>query len=370
MSDPSVPPRQPSPIVFAPASDDLVVATPQGLYCPPGDFHVDPWQPVARAVITHAHGDHLRIGHGRYLTSEAGRHVVRARVGDVALDTLPYGQRLVHHGVTISFHPAGHVLGSAQVRLEHRGRTWVVSGDYKTGPDTTCTPFEPVRCDTFITESTFGLPVFRWAPQQQVFDDIDAWWRANRARDRMSIVYAYSFGKAQRVLAGVDRSIGPIVVHGAVQTLNDAYRATGVDLPDTRIATDVPPADLRGTLVVAPPSAQGSAWLKRFGDFGDAFASGWMQLRGARRRRGLDRGFVLSDHADWPGLLEAISATGAQRVIVTHGYVAPLVRYLSEQGLDAGAFQTEYGDDEEAPPPQDPAPPAEPAQDGAAESAA
>ena len=328
-------------------NDDLVVVRPQGLYCPPGDFYIDPWRPVSHALITHAHGDHLHAGHTHYLTAEPGRHVVRARVGDVALDTLPYGERLVHGGVTVSFHPAGHVLGSAQVRLAHGGRVWVLSGDYKTGPDGTCPPFEPVRCDVFITESTFGLPVFRWAPQAQVFDEINSWWRANAAAGRTSVLYAYAFGKAQRVLAGVDASIGPLVTHGAVAGLNEAYRCSGVPLPSTQSASATEPAALGRALVLAPPSAQGSPWLKRFGAFSDAFASGWMQLRGTRRRRGLDRGFVLSDHADWPGLLEAIKATGAHRVIVTHGYVEPLVRYLAEQGFDAGAFQTRYGDEAE-----------------------
>jgi putative mRNA 3-end processing factor len=249
--------------------------------------------------------------------------------------------------VRVSFHPAGHVLGSAQIRLEHAGRTWVVSGDYKTGPDATCAPFEPVRCDVFVTESTFGLPVFRWAPQQEVFDGIDAWWAANAAAGRASIVYAYSFGKAQRVLAGVDATIGPIVVHGAVATMDEAYRQSGVALPPTRNVLEATPEELRRCLVVAPPSAQGSTWTRRFGDFSDAFASGWMLLRGARRRRNVDRGFILSDHADWPGLLQAIAASGAPRVIVTHGYVEPLVRFLAEQGLESGAFKTEYGDDDE-----------------------
>jgi putative mRNA 3-end processing factor len=328
--------------------DDLVVARPQGLYCPPGDFWIDPWQPVDHALITHAHGDHLRAGHGRYLASAPTRASITWRLGAVDLQTLPYGQTLVHNGVTISFHPAGHVLGSAQVRLAHGGRTWVVSGDYKTGPDATCAPFEPVRCDVFVTESTFGLPVFRWAPQQAVFDDVNAWWRANAEAGRASIVYAYSFGKAQRVLSGLDASIAPIVAHGAVVTMTDAYRRSGVALPELLRVDDAGPDVLRRCLVVAPPSAQGSAWARRFGDASDAFASGWMQLRGARRRRNVDRGFVLSDHADWPGLLEAIAATGAPRVIVTHGYVEPLVRWLAEQGLDAGAFSTAYGDDEEA----------------------
>jgi putative mRNA 3-end processing factor len=328
-------------------SDDLVVARPEGLYCPPGDFFIDPWQPVDHALITHAHGDHLRAGHAHYLASAASERVVRRRVGDVDLQTLPYGEALTHRGVKVSFHPAGHVLGSAQIRLEHAGRTWVVSGDYKTGPDPTCPPFEPVRCQVFVTESTFGLPIFRWEPQQAVFGQIDAWWRANAAAGRCSIVYAYTFGKAQRVLAGVDAGIGTLVAHGAVAAMDEAYRASGVPLPPTKSVLECSPIELRGALVVAPPSAQGSAWIRRFGEHGDAFASGWMQLRGARRRRALDRGFVLSDHADWPGLLEAIAATGAPRVIVTHGYVEPLVRWLREQGLESGAFRTEYGDERE-----------------------
>jgi putative mRNA 3-end processing factor len=348
----------PNPAIDAPAakaeldapSNDLVVARPQGLYCPPGDFYIDPWQPVPHALITHAHGDHLRAGNARYLAAEAGRQVILARVGAVDLQTLPYGVAIEHRGVRISFHPAGHVLGSAQIRLEHGGRTWVVSGDYKTAPDPTCTPFEPVRCDVFVTESTFGLPVFRWAPEQAVFDEIDAWWRANAEAGRASIVHAYSFGKAQRVLAGVDASIGTIVVHGAVATMDAAYRASGVALPPTRSVLEATPEELRRCLVIAPPSAQGSAWAKRFGDASDAFASGWMRLRGARRRRNVDRGFVLSDHADWPGLLQAIAASGAPRVVVTHGYVEPLVRWLAEQGLESGAFRTEYGDDEEPAP--------------------
>lgn len=330
-----------------PSSQDLVVARPEGLYCPPGDFFIDPWQPVSHALVTHAHGDHLRPGHGHYLVAEAARHVVTSRVGPVDLQTLPYGEAIVHRGVRVSFHPAGHVLGSAQIRLEHAGRTWVVSGDYKTGPDATCAPFEPVRCDVFVTESTFGLPVFRWAPQQEVFDGLNAWWAANAAAGRASVVYAYSFGKAQRVLAGIDPGIGPIVVHGAVATMDEAYRQSGVALPATKNVLEATPDEIRRSLVVAPPSAQGSTWTRRFGDHSDAFASGWMLLRGARRRRNVDRGFILSDHADWPGLLEAIAASGAPRVVVTHGYVEPLVRWLAEQGLESGAFKTEYGDDDE-----------------------
>jgi len=330
---------------------DLVVERPEGLYCPPGDFYIDPWRPVDRAVITHAHGDHARPGNGHYLASAPSAGILRARLGhDIALQTLAYGEAIEHHGVRLSLHPAGHVLGSAQVRLEHGGRVWVASGDYfVSGPGdliTTCDPFEPVRCDCFITESTFGLPVYRWCPQREVFDDIDAWWRANAEAGRASLLMGYSFGKAQRILAGVDASIGTIVVHGAVLPLNRAYREAGVALPPTLHLSEISDKSLlKRALVVAPPSVHGSAWARRFGDASDAFASGWMQLRGARRRRAVDRGFVLSDHADWPGLQRAIAATGAERVIVTHGYEAVMVRWLQEQGLQASAFKTEYDDE-------------------------
>jgi putative mRNA 3-end processing factor len=327
---------------------DMVVVRKEGLYCVPGQFYIDPWRPVDRAVITHAHGDHARVGHGHYLSAASGVNILRSRLGDIHIDGVEYGQRIEHNGVTISLHPAGHVLGSAQVRMEHRGEVWVASGDYKVEPDRTCTPFEPVRCDTFITESTFGLPIYRWRPEQEIFDDINQWWRANAEAGRCSVVFAYSFGKAQRILSGLDPSVGPIVCHGAVDTLNKVYRAGGVELPPTVMVTDVDKAALRRALVIAPPSSAGSPWMKRFGDYSDAFASGWMQLRGARRRRGVDRGFVLSDHADWPGLMSAVQATGAERVIVTHGSIPVMVRWLCQQGLDAAGFDTEYGGDEAA----------------------
>ncbi|HEY8241917.1 MAG TPA: ligase-associated DNA damage response exonuclease [Casimicrobiaceae bacterium] len=329
---------------------DLVVSRPEGLYCPAGGFYIDPWRPVDRAVITHAHGDHARPGSASYLASRDAERVLRTRLGaDIALDAIAYGERVVHQGVAISLHPAGHVLGSAQVRLEHQGRVWVVSGDYKIDPDPTCAPFEAVRCDVFVTESTFGLPIYRWQPPHETFAEIAAWWRGNAAAGRTSLLYCYAFGKAQRILAGMRETgaldIGPIVCHGAVEVLNDAYRASGVALPPTHRVDDVAKSDLARALVLAPPSAAGTPWLRRFGDASDAFASGWMRLRGARRRRGLDRGFALSDHADWPGLMAAIASTGAPRVIVTHGSVAIMVRHLAELGFDAGAFATEYDED-------------------------
>jgi putative mRNA 3-end processing factor len=326
---------------------DMVVVRKEGLYCVPGDFYIDPWRPVDRAVITHAHGDHARWGHKHYLASSPSVNILKSRLGaDIDIDGLAYGERIVHKGVTVSLHPAGHVLGSAQVRMEYEGEIWVASGDYKVEPDKTCAPFEAVRCHTFITESTFGLPIYRWDPQQEVIDEINRWWRRNAEEGRTSVLYAYAFGKAQRVLSGLDTSIGPIVCHGAVEPLNRVYREGGVELPRTQLVSETGKEEMKRALVLAPPSAAGSTWTRRFGDYSDAFASGWMLLRGARRRRGVDRGFVLSDHADWPGLLGAIEATGAQQVVVTHGSIPVMVRWLCQIGLDAKAFDTEFGDDE------------------------
>jgi putative mRNA 3-end processing factor len=325
---------------------ELVVVRPQGLYCPPGDFYIDPWRPVDRAVLTHAHGDHARPGSAKYLAALDGAAVLRKRLGDVSLELVAYASPIDMHGVRVSLHPAGHVLGSAQVRIEHGGEVWVVSGDYKLEADSTCLPFEPVRCHTFVTESTFGLPIYRWMPQRQIFDEINAWWKANASQGRASVLYGYALGKAQRLLAGVDAAIGPLLCHGAVEIINEAYRLAGVTLPHTERVGEMSAAEYKRALVVAPPYAQSTPWLRRFPGLSDGFASGWMQLRGARRRRGIDRGFVLSDHADWPGLLQAVSATGAGRVVVTHGYSNVLARWLQEHGLQASTFDTEYGDEE------------------------
>lgn len=337
---------------------DLVVQRPEGLWCEAGAFYIDPWRPVARALITHAHADHARRGHDRYLASAEGASALRARLGAITLETLDWGESLDIDGVRVSFHPAGHVLGAAQIRLEHRGEVWVLSGDYRIEVDRSCTGFEPVACDVFVTESTFGLPVYRWPAQKEVFDDILQWWQGNAGEGRASVLYCYAFGKAQRILCGVADAAdaacgaglavsalpGPIVCHGAAEPLNRVYREAGVTLPPTFVADQVSDrALLSRALVLAPPSAAGSPWRRRFADASEAFASGWMQVRGARRRRAVDRGFVLSDHADWPGLQQAIAATGAQRVIVTHGYEAVLVRWLQEHGLQAQSFDTEYG---------------------------
>jgi len=328
------------------AAEPLLKISPAGLYCEPGGFHIDPWEPVERAIITHAHGDHACPGSANYLTARAGERLLRARAGDEApIEAIEYGESLAAGGVSVSLHPAGHILGSAQVRIERAGQVWVVSGDYKLAPDPTCTPFAPVRCDTFVTESTFGLPIYRWPPEPDVAAGIGAWWRANREAGKASVLFAYALGKAQRVLAAVDASIGPIYSHGAVENVNAAYRAAGVTLPATIPVAGLPNStDWSRALILAPPSCLGTPWMRRFGNVSTAFASGWMRIRGARRRRSLDRGFVLSDHADWPELNRAIAATGAARVWVTHGYRAPLVQWLAEKGYDAQAVETRFED--------------------------
>lgn len=330
------------------SSVDLITSTDRGLYCAAGDFYIDPWRPVERAVLTHAHSDHARFGSEIYVCHRDAASILRKRLGDVAIETAPYGEVLTRNGVELSLHPAGHVLGSAQIRVSLNGETWVASGDYKLESDGVSPAFEPLRCHVFITESTFGLPVYRWRPQAELFAAIDAWRRENIAAGRASILFAYALGKAQRVLANVDPALGPIVCHGAIEAINGLYREAGVVLAPTRLATEIQnKREFASALILAPPSAAASPWLKRFGDYSDALASGWMQVRGNRRRRGLDRGFALSDHADWPGLLAAIEATGAERVLVTHGYTEALTRYLREQGLDARPLHTDYGDDED-----------------------
>lgn len=327
----------------------LLELKPQGLYCVAGDFYIDPQQPVARAVITHAHSDHARPGHGSYLAAAPSIPLLRVRLRDISLQSLPYGESIVHHGVRLSLHPAGHILGASQVRLESGGETWVVSGDYKRVPDPTCALFEPQRCNVFVTESTFALPLYRW--DDAPLDDILAWWRANAAQGKTSVLFAYALGKAQRIMAGLAArgAPGAFICHGAVDALNAIYRDSGIPLPPTLTADAAASGDkLNTALVLAPPSAQGTPWLRRFGNYSDGWASGWMRLRGARRRRAVDRGFALSDHVDWPGLLQTVRETGASRVIAQHGYAAVLARYLREQGLDAIAWDTHTDEREES----------------------
>ena len=323
----------------------MIVSTSSGLYCQAGDFHIDPWQPVDRAIITHAHSDHASPGSKSYLCAAPGERVLRRRLPEAHVETLPYGEAIAIGDTRVSFHPAGHILGSAQIRVEHRGEVWVVSGDYKCQPDPTCAPFETIRCDTFITEATFALPIYTWDPPATVVDDIVTWWRANREQERPSIIFCYVLGKAQRILAELhDKADAPIHLHGAMVALTDAYREAGIAMAATeRITETMRGKMLARSLVLAPLSARGTVWMRRLPNASVAFASGLMRVRGVRRQRAFDRGFVLSDHADWPSLLSTIADTGASRVLVTHGWSEALARYLSEtRCLETGTIKTAF----------------------------
>jgi putative mRNA 3-end processing factor len=334
----------------------VITSTTSGLFCEPGGFFIDPWQPVSRAVITHAHGDHARPGSAAYLCSPENAAVLRRRIPDAIIETQAWGQPITIGDVIVSFHPAGHILGSAQIRIEHGGDVWVVSGDYKRVEDPTCAAFEPVRCNTFITEATFALPIYTWDPTRQVLDEIVDWWRTNREQGRPSVLFCYVLGKAQRILAELHgRFDARVRLHGAMLALTDAYREMGIPLADTEhVGEDMRGRQLAESLVLAPLPARGTAWMRRFQNPSTAFASGLMRVRGLRRQRAFDRGFVLSDHADWRGLLDTIAETGASRVLVTHGWTDALARFLAERGLETGtlrtAFEGEIGELREAEP--------------------
>ncbi|KIC48354.1 ligase-associated DNA damage response exonuclease [Tateyamaria sp. ANG-S1] len=318
--------------------------TPAGIYCPAGDFYIDPWKPVDRALITHGHADHARWGMESYLATDIAAPVMRHRLGDVSIDTVRYGETLTIGGAKVSFHPAGHVPGSAQIRVDVAGEVWVASGDYKVVDDGLSTPFEPVKCHHFITESTFGLPVFRWQSQDVIAGQINDWWAGCKAAGKTAFLGCYALGKAQRLMSMLNPEIGPILTHTAIENTNAVMRAQGIALPDTTQAgADFDHKAHPGSLVLAPPSALGSAWARKFGAQENAFASGWMALRGIRRRRAGDRGFVISDHADWSGLLSAIKETEAENIYVTHGYTEIFTRYLNDQGWNAQVLQTEFG---------------------------
>lgn len=332
-----------------PTRSPILELTAAGLFCPVGGFHVDPWAPVERAIITHAHSDHARPGSASYLTAAEGVEVLRTRLPGASIEGVPHGEFRDLGGVRVSLHPAGHVLGSAQVRIEHRGEVWVVSGDYKLDPDPTTRSFEPVRCHVFVSECTFGLPVYRWGDPSREIARLRAWRRRCREQGRDAVIAAYSLGKAQRILASLAEDEGPILVHGAIRPMCEVYRSCGVRLPELLPATREVARSHRGrSLVIAPPSAIGGSWMRGFPDASRAAASGWMLVRGVRRRRGLEEGFVVSDHADFPGLERAIAATGCEVVLLTHGFVEPLAAHLRTRGLDARPLATRFGEDEEA----------------------
>jgi putative mRNA 3-end processing factor len=316
----------------------------RGIYCRKADVYLDPWKPVKKALITHGHSDHAGWGHEQYLCTNSASPVIRYRLQLAEqLQTVDYGEKIHIHGVQFSFHPAGHIPGSAQIRVECNGEVWVFSGDYKLQPDNISEPFEPVKCHVFISESTFGLPIYKWSAQHEVFEDINRWWKSNQEAGKVSVIAGYSLGKAQRILRNIDSRLGKIFVHGAIDTITTILRNQNIALPPTiRVTPDMKRKDFEDALIVCPPSAVGSPWLRRFDPYSLGIASGWMNLRGARRRRGADRGFVLSDHADWDDLNKAIHETGAQRVFITHGYSEIFSRWLLEQGIESAEVKTQY----------------------------
>lgn len=330
----------------------LIEFTNKGLFCRAGDFYIDPWKPVSKAIITHAHSDHARTGSENYLCHTATLPILRLRLGEIHADSVEWDEPVIHNGVKISLHPAGHIIGSSQVRVEYNGEVWVVSGDYKTEDDGMSGVFEPVKCNTFITESTFGLPIYRWKKQKEIFSDIRQWISKNISDLKPSVITAYSLGKAQRVLQCISEITDNIYVHGAVWNVHNALLSAGMKLPEVkRVTPEVPKELYRNAVIIAPPSADGTPWMKRFSPSSVGICSGWMQVRGNVRRRNADAGFALSDHADWQGLLDAVKATGAEKVFVTHGFQSAFSRYLTEIGIEAAEVKTEYGteDDEKIP---------------------
>jgi putative mRNA 3-end processing factor len=327
---------------------ELITLTPRGMYCAAGDFHIDPWRGVPNAVLTHGHADHARSGSARYHTTRSSAGLLRERLGaNAPLELHQEGEGFRLGDARVSLHPAGHILGSAQVRVEVNGEVWVMTGDFKRAPDPTCAPFEIVECDTLITEATFAYPIYRWSAPERVVGEIWRWWERAHERQETCVLLCYSLGKAQRVLAELTRwTTRPVYVHGAMVKLIEVYRAAGIEmLPTLPVSEEPKGRDYLGELILAPPSVAGAAWMKRFKRVSLGFASGWMAVRG-RRRRGYDRGFVLSDHADWPGLIQTVKDCGAKRVLATHGHSDLLVRYLNQSGIEAAALKTELGGEE------------------------
>ena len=325
----------------------LLVHTALGLYCPKADVYLDPWKPVKKAILSHGHADHARWGSSSYLCTPTAAPVIKYRLGDINLETLPFGEEKLINGVSFSFHPAGHILGSAQIKVSYKGEIVVFSGDYKTANDGFSEAFEPVKCHTFITESTFGLPVYHWQDQKWVFNEMEEWCKNNRNNHHLSILYGYSLGKAQRILQGLPESVGPIFTHSTIEAVLNVMRNQGVSLKNTiPVNEHLTRADLLSGVIIAPPAVQNSNWLKKFEPIRNGVVSGWMALRGARRRRNADKGFVLSDHADWEGLNEAISLTGAENIFVTHGYTDILSKWLIDKGLNAYPLETNFEGDE------------------------
>ena len=320
----------------------LLEFTSKGIYCSKADVYLDPWRGVKKAIITHGHSDHARWGSKSYITQIDNVPILKHRLGDISVTGKKYGDKFQINGVTFSFHPAGHVPGSSQIRVEYRGEVWVFTGDFKTQDDKISTPYEPIKCNTFITECTFGLPVYKWEEPKIVHGQINKWWAKNKSNGITSLLLGYSLGKIQRLLKNLDPEIGKIYTHGATEKMTEVVRAK-IDFPKTNLITrDTIKKEIEGNLVLAPPSVLGSVWSRKLGITSSGYASGWMAIRGARRRRAVDRSFVLSDHADWDGLLSAIYSTECENVITTHGYTDIFAKYLNEKGLNAMSEKTEY----------------------------
>ena len=328
-------------------SSNLIRFTGKSLYCPIADIHIDPWIPVERAIITHAHGDHAKWGSKNYLAHKHSEAILRMRLGnDINLQTVEYGETFTVNGVRFSLHPAGHIIGSAQVRAEYKGEVWVASGDYKLEDDHFSAPYEQLKCNVFITESTFGLPIYNWQTQEVIFEEIKSWYLKNRSDGKTSVLMGYALGKMQRILKNL-KIEEEIFAHGAVFAVNEKLRLAGFDLPPLTLVTkDTDKKSFKGSLVVAPPSADNSPWLKKFAPLSIGYCSGWMAVRGAKNRRALDQGFVLSDHADWKDLNLAVKNSGAEKVYVTHGYTSVFSRWLNENDIKAAEVETMYGMDE------------------------
>jgi putative mRNA 3-end processing factor len=327
---------------------NLLSFTEKGIYCQPGDFYIDPWKPVSRAIITHAHSDHARPGNDFYLCHHDTKPLLKLRLGDIHVQAVQWGEVVLINNVKVSLHPAGHIIGSSQIRVEYQGSVWVVSGDYKTENDGISGEMEIVPCDVFITESTFGLPVYDWKPQQEIFYDIQNWILANREKGNNSILIAYSLGKAQRLLKGIGEISPAIYTHGAIWNTQDVLVRSGFQLPEIkRVTTDMNRDSFHADTIIAPPSAQGSPWMNRFHPYSVGVCSGWMQVRGNARRRNVDAGFAMSDHADWKGLLAVVRASSAKKVFVTHGFQSSFSRYLNEIGIESAEIKTEFGDETE-----------------------
>ncbi|MDO5510889.1 MAG: ligase-associated DNA damage response exonuclease [Weeksellaceae bacterium] len=320
--------------------------TSKGLYCVPGDFYIDPWFPVDKAVISHAHADHARRGMQHYLCHTLTKPILQLRLGaEISVDTLQYGEKTYINGVTLSLHPAGHLIGSSQIRVEYKGQVAVFSGDYKLHDDNLSTPFEPVKCHSFITESTFGLPIYRWKAHNLLTEEIRNWTIENHKAGKNTVFFGYSLGKAQDVLQMLD-NIAPIYAHSAVKRTNDAFDAVGVKLPEHDLAEYGMAHPKSGNIYIMPPALLGSRMVKRIPNAVTAVCSGWMQVRGRRRWNAVDAGFAVSDHADWDGLLQAVAATEADEILVTHGYTEVFSRYLRELGYNAHALETQFGGDD------------------------